>query len=103
MESGAPQTIALDWPAPVEFSRVELVFDTQLNAEPKGIAQCLTRHYELLAYKDQQPVTIASETNNHRRLMTHVFGPVRTKRLELNIHATHGSPYAGVYAIRIYP
>ncbi len=100
--AGQRAALTLDWPAPVEIAQVELVFDTQLNAERSGVAATLVKDYELTAQVDGITVSLARVTGNVRRFVVHRCVPVRTPRLELSIGATHGAARAAVYAIRVY-
>jgi hypothetical protein len=102
MHSGRCETLTLTWPQAVTVRQVELVFDSQLHGEPRGIAATLVRDYDLVADADGREVILARGHNNTLRFMVHRCEPTRTPRLELRIHSTHGAPHAAVYAVRVY-
>lgn len=102
MQAGKPEWLRLKWTQPVQISQVELVFDTQLNAESRGVAKTLVKQYQLVASTADGELILADVTNNCRRFMKHQFEPVLAQGLELRILSTCGAPNAAVYAVRVY-
>lgn len=106
--SPMPQWLALEWEEPVEFSRVELTFPTQLVLEthwenPFYVAPHIADCYELQAWVDGAWKTIHRESGNpeHRRI--HEFTTsIRTPRLRLVVTKTQGARSAGLVEIRCY-
>ena len=99
-----PQWIELAFDSSTRVNTVYLTFDTDMNApfhtEPL-VPQCV-RDYELWYHDGAQWVRLASVTDNFQRRRVHRFDPVTTNRLRLTVLATHGSPSARVFEIRVY-
>ena len=103
MRAGRPAWLEIAWPRPITVRRVELVFDTQLNGERAARFPTLVRNYELRGWGPAlRNARLVAENDNPLRFRRHVIPPARLTRLRLVLHATWGSPYAAVYALRAY-
>jgi len=105
--AGFPQSLTLEWPAPVEFNTVQLVFDSNLNREfrymkPLSAPPELVRDYEIQAWLDGEWQTLLRERANRVRQRVHTFEPVAVRRLRIVAHATQGDPCARIYRVRVY-
>ena len=110
--AGLPAWIELEWPAPVQLSRVEIVFDT-------GLHRALTLSHQYDFYGSEmhwcpQPETlreyrlacddtvVAEERDNVQRRRVHNLDPARVTRLRLTANSTWGLDHARVVEIRGY-
>ncbi|NGN62533.1 FAD-dependent oxidoreductase [Streptomyces sp. A7024] len=108
-----PQWLQLHWPKPVTPTRVELIFDDDVQEDlinlhhhrtPYDHPPALVRDFRIEAADDQGDwQALAWRTNNRRRRRIVNLPPdVRTDRLRLIIDSTHGSPRAHVFSLRVY-
>ncbi|MBN2212233.1 MAG: FAD-dependent oxidoreductase [Sedimentisphaerales bacterium] len=114
---GFPAWIQLEWPRPVELSRVQLIFDTGLyraltlshysnfyNAEMYWSPQPETvkaYHIEYAA-DDGKMIRLASEPENYQRRRVHCFERLKITRLRLIVKSTWGLNHARVIEVRCY-
>jgi hypothetical protein len=104
-ERPLPAWIELKLPKAVEFNRVQIVFDTNINVRSSlplfRFPECV-KSYEVAVRTDGQWRTIAAASDNYYRRALHVFPAVRVDRLRITIHETNGAKTARIYEIRIY-
>lgn len=103
-----PQYIDLDFGKPVSISKVQLVFDTDLNAD-RGTDIGLrafpvtARDYRVQAYQDHNWVDLVAITGNYQRMRRHSFPDVRAMKLRLLVEADNGpQTHARLFEIRAY-
>ncbi len=103
-EKSLPQWIELSWPSPVTLNTIHLTFDTDLNQRWHTVAKVpqTARDYEVIAKVDGRWQVLTSEEGNFQRYRRHRFADVTTRRLRVNIDATHGDKSARIYEIRAY-
>lgn len=99
-----PQWLELDFGDVIEFSTVNLTFDTDLttrihDAVYPGVC---VKDYTLSFWNNGAWVSLHKETDNFQRHRIHKFDTVISRKLRLTIHGTHGSPSAHIYEIRVY-
>jgi len=99
-----PQFVEIDFQKIVEFDKVEIIFDTNLNRLIKtGPAQECVRDYELLALIDETIQSLVKVEGNYQRRRVHeTLNPVRAEKLRLAANAANGDPAARVYEIRVF-
>ena len=98
-----PQSLTLDFGSPHAVATVMLTFDTNLNRlVGYGPAAPCVRAYALSAETDGGWRELLRIEGNYQRRRTHLFGPVETSRLRLDVLATWGVPTARLYEIRAY-
>ena len=105
-----PQSLILEWPQPVRFSRVHLTFDALYHAylsmpfnSGERVSEMCARDYSVEVFSDAEWATLVEERGNYRRFRVHEFPPVVSSRLRLTIHAANGDDYgARVYEVRVY-
>ena len=107
MKPGRPEWAAIEFEEQKNVSRIELVFNTDLNTKClkpviNHVAPQLIKNYELIALTDAGEVTVVSERENYKRFVTHKFAPVTANAFKLVVYETWGSEYAEVYDFRIY-
>ncbi|GGJ65732.1 FAD-dependent oxidoreductase [Streptomyces brasiliensis] len=104
--------LRLDWDAPVDVSRVQLVLDDDVDEYLNNLHRHRTefevipellRDYRVEALTDGGDWTlVARETSNRRRHRTHRFATRRTTGLRVVAEATNGAPHAHILAVRAY-
>ncbi|MDZ4858643.1 MAG: FAD-dependent oxidoreductase [Candidatus Hydrogenedentes bacterium] len=108
--------IELSWNAPRTISSVQITFDTgferqltlsEQNATKKTIKfgpQPETVKDYTISYMngDGTFTTLAEVKGNYQRLRRHVFDPIRTKTIRIQVHATNGCEEARIFEIRCY-
>jgi hypothetical protein len=100
--AGLPQTVELSWDAPVEFSRIDLVFDTNLDRKlVHEIPPECVRHYRLEAVCGGQTTLLAEETENYKRFAVHKING-KAEKLRLTVLAAYGDPSARLAAFRVF-
>ena len=105
MRAGEAQWIEFSWEKPVRASRVEIVFDSQLDGENKKlrVSGALVREYEIAGETmSGDRVQLLLCRDNTLRFRAHIFEPVELRALRITILATHGSAWAAIYAVRVY-
>ncbi|MFV0452113.1 MAG: FAD-dependent oxidoreductase [Propioniciclava sp.] len=110
--SAGPADLVVTWDSPQTLAWLDLVFDSQLDTElnnlhrhrtPHRVIPTVARHVTILAEgEDGNLSQIAALGDNRRR---HVRLPVRvrTSRVVVRIHTTHGAPEARLVSLRAYP
>ncbi len=107
-----PAWLEIKWPQPVEIGEVHLTFDSGFQREliltpsdghtrkvVRGAQPETVKSYEVLA--DGQ--VIAGDQENYRRKRVHRLGkPVKASSLRIVVNATHGSPTARLFEVRVY-
>jgi hypothetical protein len=104
-EKALPQWIELDFREDLEFNRVHLVFDNDLDRRDKGwsnVPRETAKDYTLSCFRDGEWKEILAEKGNFLRFRALSFEAVRASRLRLTVAATHGDPSARVFEIRVY-
>lgn len=100
-EPGMPQWLELDFGGARTVSRVELIFDTNLDRPCYcGTPRECVRDYEIQAWTDGHWRTLEKVAGNHQRRKLHRFAPVVTQKLRLLVTAVNGDPSARVYEFR---
>ena len=106
-----PEWIELAWEEEVSIGRVDIVFDASLEyrfperpkPSPWRAISSVVHSYRLLTQNEKGKWDeLVSVADNHQGFRTHLFAPVQTKSLELEILGTHGLNRAQIYAIRVY-
>ncbi len=101
---GPPQHLELDFGREQSISRVELIFDTNLDKPCYcGVPRECVRDYEVQAWQDGQWQTVLNVTGNYQRRRLHTFDPVSAGKFRLLVTATNGDPSARVYEFRCFP
>ncbi|QQO07497.1 FAD-dependent oxidoreductase [Breznakiella homolactica] len=115
--SGKNQSAELRWNQDEEISRVEIIFDTQLdysdqkygfprgaedNTMPAVIGETVKDFS--VEYFDGQGWNVFAQCsgNIYRRWKHELDTPVKTKAIRFTARDTWGSPYVGVYEIKVY-
>jgi hypothetical protein len=114
-KDGMPQCAELSWEQEEEIKKVEIIFDTQLDMQmytgfprwykitgPAIIAETV-RDFDL-EYLDgsEWKTAVQCRGNIHRRWITELNMPIKTKSLKVVIKETWGVPCAGVYEIKVF-
>jgi len=99
-----PQWVELDFGEPTAFNTVQLTFVTHPSGQrPKlPFSPTCVRDYDLEALVAGAWVPLVKARDNFLRHRVHRFRRQKATKLRLNISATHGSPYASLYEIRVY-
>ena len=98
-----PQSIRLDFPAPVTLREVRITFDPKLSsarqyARPKE----LVKSYVLEGLADGKWKRLASDCNNQLRHRVHRFPAERLDALRVTVKETWGDRSARIFEIRAY-
>lgn len=110
-----PQSLDLLWKQPIQFRRVVLTFDTNLDAPdrflgvPKGkygyefpVPETV-RDYRVLIKKGVTWTSILTVEGNTDRRRSHCFGEaIVTEAMRIEVMKTNGSPTARIYEVRVY-
>lgn len=105
--SDATPELSLSWPARVSIRRIIIEFDPDwdhamesvLMTHPEETVPFLVRDFDLL---DENGTILSEVRNNHSCRYEHSFENVlTTAKLQLRIHATHGTP-AAVFRVRCF-
>ena len=108
-----PQFLDINFEVPQKIDTVYLTFDGNLDTNiylspPWGILgttnvirECV-RDYALYFDNGSSWVKIVQVVDNYQRHRVHLFEPISTKRLRLEVQATNGIPEARVFEIRVY-
>lgn len=112
MRAGRQEWIALDWTEPVEFSRLDVIFNDDVDEDiinlhhhrtPFDIVPELVRDYRVEAKVDGAWVELEQVEGNRHRRRVHAFeNPVRADAIRLLIDATNGADRASVVAMRVF-
>jgi hypothetical protein len=99
--------LSLEWPDPVEISRVIVEFDPDwdhpmesvLMTHPEETVPFMVRDFDLL---DDEGNVLTEVRNNHSARCEATFAPGRSvSQLRLRILSTHGTP-AAVFRVRVF-
>ncbi len=111
MQDGADEWLELQWEAPATFSRLEVIFNDDVNEDlvnlhykrtPFDVIPELVQNYEWQAWVDGMWRMIAEGNNNRKRKAVHTLEhDCTTERLRLVVKSTNGSRFAEVVGIRI--
>ena len=98
-----PQSIRLDFPAPVTVREVRITFDPKLSsarqyARPKE----LVKAYEVEGLSDGKWMRLAGDGNNQLRHRVHTFPAVKIGALRVTVKETWGDKSARIFEIRAY-
>jgi hypothetical protein len=98
-----PQDITLLFPEPVDISRVQLTFDTDLNnpicsAQIVPTVRQLVKDYDIIA----DGATIAQVRDSNARFRRHDITATAVKKLTVRVLATYGDASARIFEIRVY-
>ncbi len=102
-----PQYLTVHFAKPQVVGAVQLTFDTKLrdyrgvNLQPAAFGQT-PRAYRLWVVKGGQGKLVAEVDSNYQRMRRHSFEPLEAEQLVLEIDATNGAEWAGVYEIRAW-
>lgn len=101
--SGLPQTLALSWTKPVKFSKVDLIFDTNLDKCSHTVIppECI-KDYRIEAWNGNDRTLTHQAEGNYRRFRRHTFQPLEATRLVLTISETNGDESARLISVRIW-
>lgn len=102
-----PEWIRFDFNEEKKISRIELVFNSELNHKRlmptiNRVNPQMIKAYEIIAVTTEGEVTIVCRQNNYKRFVVHEFDAVNAKAVKLVVHETWGSKYVEVYDMRIY-
>ena len=98
---GFPQTLTLTCAKETVCSRVELVFDTNLDKKhTRGAAVECVRDYKVEALCRGQWIPVAEVSGNYRRVRKHTFARMSVSAFRLTVLAGNGDPSARVYLFR---
>lgn len=108
-----PQFLEIDFKAPKKINTIYVTFDSNLDeniylSPPWGILgttrvikECV-RDYALYFHNGSSWVKIFQIVGNYQRHRIHLFKPVITRKIRLEIQATNGIPEARVFEVRVY-
>lgn len=112
MKKGRSEWLQLRWKQPVNVSTIHVTFNDDVNEDLINLHHHRTsfevipevvKHYNLQAWFNGEWVTVANETDNHKRKHVHKLSTaVITDRIRLVIESTHGCPRAEVIEVRVY-
>jgi hypothetical protein len=108
IENREPAWIRLDFASTEKISRVELVFNSDLDdhglkPDLRTVSDGLARTYELRCSSPGQPERrLLFVEENHQRFAIHVFEPVEASAVTLLVHESWGSRRAEVFDFRVY-
>jgi hypothetical protein len=104
--------LALSWPAPVEVSQIDIVFNDDVDIDlvnlhhhrtPWPVIPELVRDYRIEALIGEEWMPVASATQNRERLRSHrLDSSVITTGIRLVVGATNGSEWASVVSLRAF-
>ncbi len=106
-----PATVELAWPEAIDIAEIHVTFDSGFERE---LALSMSDAFTRRMIRGPQPETVERYTlaagewaqtisGNYQRKRVHrPAEPVRASSLRLTVHATHGSPAARVFEIRVY-
>jgi hypothetical protein len=100
-----PQRLTLDLGSKRCVGELHLTFDTNLSSRMIDLqvpSPSCVKEYRLLAEVAEGWQEIVHATDNVLRKRVHRFTPVETRRLRIEVMATHGSPSARIYEVRLY-
>ena len=100
-----PQWIQLDLGTAQQINTIQVTFDTDMNVRwpAKPLAKQCVRDYELACDDGSGNWrTLVVVKDNFQRWRTHHFAPVTARRFRVNVLATHGSPAARIFEVRLY-
>lgn len=107
-----PVDLVVTWESPQTLGWLDLVFDSQLDTElnnlhrhrtPDRVMPSVTRHLTVHAENDSGDLTTIAVLADNRRRHVRIPVAVRTTRLIVRIHSTHGSPEGRIVSLRAYP
>jgi len=103
-EEGFPQTVTLQWNAPVSFKQLDLVFDTNLDEfRYNQIPPECVRDFRVEAEINGTPTTIVDETDNFQRFRRFDFPQqIMTSKICVQLLASNGGNCARLYGIHVY-
>jgi hypothetical protein len=109
---GRSEHLELGWAEQVTLSRVEVVFNADVDEDivnlhhhrtPFAVIPELVRDYTIEACRDGVWTAVASVTDNRQRLRVHEFDAhVSTSAIRLVAERTNGSPWVSVVSVRAY-
>ncbi len=105
-EEPLPQWLELQLAEPAQVGAVQCIFDTDLSvslpSQRDPLPPVCVRDYTLECRVDGAWQPVARVRDNFQRLRRHRFAPCLADGVRLTVEATHGSPTARVYEVRIY-
>jgi hypothetical protein len=112
MRPGSGEHVELTWPETVPLQKVELVFNDDVDEDlvnlhhhrtPFAVIPELVRDYRIEACVEGTWVPVHYEVGNRSRHRVHDLGRVvETSALRIVVETTNGSPYAMIFAIRVF-
>lgn len=100
-----PQWLELDLGAAQPIGKVQVTFDTDMNARwpAKPLPKECVRDYEIACGDGTNGWrTIATVKDNFQRRQVHAFNAVTARKIRINVLATHGAPAARIFEVRVY-
>ena len=98
-----PQALTLTWERPVRAAEVRLTFNSDLMpTHPAAMPAQLIKGYDVEVQSQGRWETVATESDNWRRLAVHGFEPREITALRLTCKETWGDPSAQVFEVRVY-
>jgi hypothetical protein len=105
--AGLPQHVQLTWPEPIDFTQVELTFDTNLSKpneriEPLTVPPEAVRDYRIQVHERGTWTDLLTVHGNTQRQRRHTLTRTTSDALRLVVDATNGDPSARLYEMRVY-
>ena len=112
---GTEAELVLEWKRKIKLSKVELKFDSNVKRpimmhknpaknynQIEGIPPELVKSFTIDAFVEGQWKTIAKVENNIRRYVPLDFSNIKTDKIRLQFHETHGANDIKLYELRCY-
>lgn len=114
--AGLPAWVEVQWAAPMEVGRVEIVFDTGLHrlltlSQADGYTAKMlwgrpqpetVRDYRIEASISGKWVELAAVTGNYQRRRVHALAPRKVDAVRISASATNGLDHARICEVRCY-
>jgi hypothetical protein len=106
-EGAFPQSLTLEFPAPVALGEILLTFDTDLDHRipPRFCPQCV-RDYVLHIHTEAGWETLATVKGNYQRRRSHDAKAAKAAKadaIRIEVLSTNGDPSARIFEVRAYP
>lgn len=104
-QQNLPVSIELEWSAPVEFNKIQLIFDTDQNLRvilpllryPDCVKDYVTEYHNGTSRKK-----VLNQENNYIRRREHQFDKIKAGKLRITVLAANGANTARIYEVRAY-
>lgn len=109
--AGRPEHVELEWESPQELSRIDLIFNDDVDEDlinlhhhhtPFPVIPELARDYRVEAFAEGEWREVVRVEDNRTRRRTHDIAATRTTRLRVVIDSTNGSDWATLVACRAF-